>query len=128
MAKKEEKANPYNMKKSWHNVEDKQFVSSESVYFPDPESNSVEENTEESVQEEQEIQAEQKGDYKRPDYKKRYDDLKKHYDSKLNEFKQKELELTEQAQQGQVKYTPPKSEEELAEFKQKSEQNNLKKR
>jgi len=119
MAKKEEKANPYNMKKSWHNVEDKQFVSSESVYFPDPESNSVEENTEESVQEEQEIQAEQKGDYKRPDYKKRYDDLKKHYDSKLNEFKQKELELTEQAQQGQVKYTPPKSEEELAEFKQK---------
>jgi hypothetical protein len=119
MAKKEEKANPYNMKKSWHNVEDKQFVSSESVYFPDPESNSVEENTEESVQEEQEIQAEQKGNYKRPDYKKRYDDLKKHYDSKLNEFKQKELELTEQAQQGQVKYTPPKSEEELAEFKQK---------
>ena len=119
MAKKEEKANPYNLKKSWHNVEDKQFVSSESMYFPDPESNTVEENTEESVQEEQEVQTEKKGDYKRPDYKKRYDDLKKHYDSKLNEFKQKELELIEQAQQGQVKYTPPKSEEELAEFKQK---------
>ena len=119
MAKKEEKANPYNLKKSWHNVEDKQFVSSESMYFPDPESNTVEENTEESVQEEQEVQTEKKGDYKRPDYKKRYDDLKKHYDSKLNEFKQKELELLEQAQQGQVKYTPPKSEEELAEFKQK---------
>lgn len=119
MAKKEEKANPYNLKKSWHNVEDKQFVSSESMYFPDPESNTVEENTEEAVQEEQEVQTEKKGDYKRPDYKKRYDDLKKHYDSKLNEFKQKELELIEQAQQGQVKYTPPKSEEELAEFKQK---------
>ena len=119
MAKKEEKANPYNLKKSWHNVEDKQFVSSESMYFPDPESNTVEENTEESVQEEQEVQTEKKGDYKRPDYKKRYDDLKKHYDSKLNEFNQKELELIEQAQQGQVKYTPPKSEEELAEFKQK---------
>jgi hypothetical protein len=89
------------------------------MYFPDPESNTVEENTEESVQEEQEVQTEKKGDYKRPDYKKRYDDLKKHYDSKLNEFKQKELELIEQAQQGQVKYTPPKSEEELAEFKQK---------
>tara|TARA_Y100000816_G_scaffold123888_1_gene87094 strand:- start:211 stop:1068 length:858 start_codon:yes stop_codon:yes gene_type:complete len=119
MAKKEEKANPYNLKKSWHDVEDKQFVSSESMYFPEPESNTVEENTEESVQEEQEVQTEKKGDYKRPDYKKRYDDLKKHYDSKLNEFKQKELELIEQAQQGQVKYTPPKSEEELAEFKQK---------
>ena len=45
--------------------------------------------------------------------------MKKHYDSKLNEFKQKELELIEQAKEGQVKYTPPKSEEELAEFKQK---------
>jgi hypothetical protein len=119
MAKNEKKANPYNLKKSWHNVEDKQFVSSENVYFPDPESNNVEENTEESVQEEQEVQTEKKGNYKRPDYKKRYDDLKKHYDSKLNEFKQKELELIEQAQQGKVKYTPPKSEEELAEFKQK---------
>ena len=28
--------------------------------------------------------------YKKPDYKKRYDDLKKHYDSKLNEFKSRE--------------------------------------
>tara|TARA_R100000664_G_scaffold30218_1_gene42605 strand:+ start:53 stop:910 length:858 start_codon:yes stop_codon:yes gene_type:complete len=119
MAKKEEKANPYNLKKSWHNVEDKQFVSSENVYFPDPESNTVVENTEESVEQESEVQVEQKGNYKRPDYKKRYDDLKKHYDSKLNEFKQKELELIEQAKEGQVKYTPPKSEEELAEFKQK---------
>ena len=57
--------------------------------------------------------------YKRPNYKKRYDDLKKHYDSKLNEFKQREIELIEQAQEGKVKYTPPNSEEELKEFKQK---------
>ena len=119
MAKKEEKANPYNLKKSWHNVEDKQFVSSENVYFPNPESNNVEENVEEGVNEEQQVQEDSKQPYKRPNYKKRYDDLKKHYDSKLSEFKQRELELLEQAQQGQVKYTPPKSEEELAEFKQK---------
>ena len=119
MAKKEEKANPYNLKKSWHNVEDKQFVSSENVYFPDPESNNVEENVEEGVNEEQQVQEDSKQPYKRPNYKKRYDDLKKHYDSKLSEFKQRELELLEQAQQGQVKYTPPKSEEELADFKQK---------
>ena len=119
MAKKEEKANPYNMKKSWHNVEDKQFVSSESVYFPNPESNNVEENVEEGVNEEQQVQEDSKQPYKRPNYKKRYDDLKKHYDSKLGEFKQRELELLEQAQQGQVKYTPPKSQEELDEFKEK---------
>ena len=119
MAKNEEKANPYNLKKSWHNVEDKQFVSSENVYFPNPESNNVEENVEEGVNEEQQVQEDSKQPYKRPNYKKRYDDLKKHYDSKLSEFKQRELELLEQAQQGQVKYTPPKSEEELADFKQK---------
>ena len=119
MAKNEKKANPYNLKKSWHNVEDKQFVSSDSMYFPDPESNNVEENVEEGVNEEQQVQEDSKQPYKRPNYKKRYDDLKKHYDSKLSEFKQRELELLEQAQQGQVKYTPPKSEEELAAFKQK---------
>ena len=89
------------------------------MYFPDPESNNVEENVEEGVNEEQQVQEDSKQPYKRPNYKKRYDDLKKHYDSKLNEFKQRELELIEQAQQGQVKYTPPKSQEELDEFKQK---------
>ena len=117
MAKKEEKANPYNLKKSWHNVEDKQFVSSESMYFPDPESNTVEENTEESVQEDQEVQTEKKGDYKRPDYKKRYDDLKKHYDSKLNEFKLREQELLEEATKNRTEYQAPKTEEELEQFK-----------
>ena len=89
------------------------------MYFPNPESNNVEENVEEGVNEEQQVQEDSKQPYKRPNYKKRYDDLKKHYDSKLSEFKQRELELLEQAQQGQVKYTPPKSEEELADFKQK---------
>ena len=40
------------------------------------------------------VEAEEKSvPYKKPDYKKRYDDLKKHYDSKLNEFKSREEEL-----------------------------------
>jgi hypothetical protein len=34
----------------------------------------------------------------RTNYKKRYDDLKKHYDQKIATFKQKELELTAMAQ------------------------------
>ena len=29
----EPKANPYNAKKDWHNVEDKPFVSSDSLFF-----------------------------------------------------------------------------------------------
>lgn len=116
---KQEKANPYNADKSWHKVEEKVFVDSSNLYFPDPEAE-TEEVEAEGVQEE-EVQDTKSDDkpYKRPDYKKRYDDLKRHYDNKLNEFKQKEQELLEQAREGQVKYTPPKSEEELAEFKQK---------
>ena len=115
MMAKEEKANPYNMEKSWHKVEEKVFVDSNELFFPEPEANT--EEVEEEVMEEKEV--EQAKPYKRPNYKKRYDDLKKHYDSKLDEFKQREQELLDQAREGQVKYTPPKSEEELSEFKKK---------
>jgi len=117
---KEEKANPYNAEKSWHKVEQKVFVDSNNLFFPDPEEE-TEEVEAEGVNEEQEVKETKSDDkpYKRPDYKKRYDDLKRHYDSKLNEFKQREQELLDQAREGQPKYVPPKSEEELAEFKQK---------
>ena len=60
------------------------------------------------------------------DYKKRYDDLKKHYDAKLNEFKNEreqlalELDtfkqLTHELPRGAK---PPKTMEELQEFKEK---------
>ena len=117
---KEEKANPYNMKKSWHKVEEKPFVSSNSMFFPDTKTENVEdEGNKIEEQQAQEEVVEKDKPYKRPNYKKRYDDLNKHYDSKLNEFKQREIELIEQAQEGKVKYTPPKSEEELKEFKEK---------
>jgi len=114
---KEEKANPYNADKSWHKVEEKVFVDSNNLFFNDPDVEPQEVEAE-GVNEEQEVK-ETKTPYKRPDYKKRYDDLKRHYDSKLNEFKQRELELLDQAREGQPKYTPPKSAEELAEFKEK---------
>ena len=38
---KEEKANPYNYKKSWHEVEQKDFVDSTQLYFQDPETEEV---------------------------------------------------------------------------------------
>ena len=117
---KEEKANPYNMKKSWHKVEEKPFVSSNCMFFPDTKTEIVEdEGNKIEEQQAQEEVVEKDKPYKRPNYKKRYDDLKKQYDSKLNEFKQREIELIAQAQEGKVKYTPPKSEEELKEFKEK---------
>ena len=47
--------------------------------------------------------------YKKPDYKKRYDDLKRHYDSKLNEFKSREQELLEEATKNKADYQAPKT-------------------
>jgi hypothetical protein len=48
-------------------------------------------------------------------YKKRYDDLKKHYDAKLNEFRQREQELLAASQ---PEYQAPKSEEDLVQFRE----------
>ena len=110
---KEEKANPYNAKKEWHNIEDKPFVSSESLFFA-PES---EVKAEPSSVEEIEQEVSEDKPYKRPNYKKRYDDLKKHYDSKLNEFKHREQELLEEATKNRTEYKTPKSAEELEQFK-----------
>ena len=110
---KEEEANPYNAKKDWHNLEDKPFVSSDSLFFtPENQANAEPE----SVEEIEQVVSEDKP-YKRPNYKKRYDDLKKHYDAKLNEFKSREQELLEEATKNRTEYNTPKSPEELEQFK-----------
>ena len=108
-----EEANPYNAKKEWHNVEDKPFVSSDSLFFA-PES---EAKAEPSSVEEIEQEVSEDKPYKRPNYKKRYDDLKKHYDNKLNEFKSREQELLQEATKNRTEYKTPKSAEELEQFK-----------
>ena len=109
----EETANPYNMNKSWHTDDEKDFEDSNGVYFNKPQSKPSK-NVEEPVGQE----ASKDEPYKRPDYKKRYDDLKKHYDSKLNEFKSREQELLEQAAETRPNYVAPKSPEELEKFRQ----------
>lgn len=115
---KEEQANPYNLKKSWHDGEDKPFKSSNEMFFEEP-TNESNEVTEAVVEPQEAIQEEAKeAPYKKPDYKKRYDDLKKHYDSKLNEFKSREQELLEEATKNRTDYEAPKTEEELEQFKQ----------
>lgn len=57
------------------------------------------------------------------DYKKRYDDLKKHYDSKVNEFKEEIANLRTAINDRAVEMprgvTPPRTQEELDEFKEK---------
>ena len=119
---KEETPNPYNANKPWHKGKDKPFLSSDTMYFEEPSEknklfktdNITEVEAEGSVNTE-ELETTKDKPYKKPDYKKRYDDLKKHYDSKLNEFKSREVELLNQVQQPE--YTAPKSEEELEKFK-----------
>jgi len=111
-----QKANPYNAKKDWHDVKDKPFVSSDSLFFDKPVSTEHDESDEIEA-EKQEIEATKDKPYKRPNYKKRYDDLKTHYDSRLNEFKAREQELIQEAVSNRPEYKAPKSAEELEKFK-----------
>tara|TARA_R100000654_G_C2673955_1_gene126476 strand:+ start:400 stop:1266 length:867 start_codon:yes stop_codon:yes gene_type:complete len=115
---KEETANPYNEKKSWHSdEEDKAFESADGMFFSDPDKAKSNDDVEQSVEQEAAEESPKDQPYKRPNYKKRYDDLKKHYDAKLNEFKSREQELLEEATKNRQTYKAPKSQEELEEFK-----------
>ena len=117
MATQAKNANPYNAKKEWHKQDEKQFVSADDgLFFQDPQKeNEVQEEIKESKQSKQ---VSKDKPYSKPDYKKRYDDLKSHYDSKLNEFKVREQELLEKVSENSPKYKAPKSEEDLEKFKQ----------
>jgi len=103
----EEVSNPYNARKSWHTPDKPRMGDADGLFYPEQQATLDEEAPEEEAQ-----------PRKRTNYKKRYDDLKKHYDDKLAEFKQREQELTAMAQAAQPAYAPPKSEEELESFKQ----------
>ena len=92
------------------------------MFFEEPQnklfnSDDVMEVGEEGSVNTEELESTKDTPYKRPNYKKRYDDLKKHYDSKLNEFKSREQELIEEATKNRTDYKAPKSPEELEQFK-----------
>jgi hypothetical protein len=120
---KEEMPNPYNYKKAWHQGEDKPFKSADDgLFFEEPQnklykSNDITEVEAEGSVNTEELETKKDTPYKKPDYKKRYDDLKRHYDTKLNEFKSREQELIEEATKNRTEYKAPKSAEELEEFK-----------
>jgi len=112
-----QKANPYNAKKDWHNVEDKPFVSSNSLFFDNTATTEHDESDEIEAEKQEEVEAAKDKPYKQPNYKKRYDDLKKHYDNSLNNFRQRETELLEKVTANQPEYKAPKTAEELEQFK-----------
>ena len=108
----EEVANPYNARKSWHTQERKKSLSAaESLYYP-------EDDEEPQQQKATRRKAPSTEDEPSTNYKKRYDDLKKHYDQKLSEFKIKEQELMEQARSAEPAYQAPKSQEDLDRFRE----------
>ena len=110
-----QQANPYNAKKDWHDVKDKPFVSSDSLFF-DTKATTEHDESDAIEAEKQEVEANKDKPYKQPNYKKRYDDLKAHYDSRLDEFKAREQELIQEAVSNRPDYKAPKSAEELEEF------------
>ena len=78
--------NPYNAKKDWHEVEDKPFVSSNSLYFEEPseknklfDSDDINDIKAEGSVNVEELEVKEDKPYKRPDYKKRYEEFKKQY-------------------------------------------------
>lgn len=106
----EKKPNPYNAKKEWHTPDAPRTESADGLFFQPQQSK------EEATPEERPPQKNSKD----VNYKKRYDDLKKHYDSKIAEFKQKEQELIAEVAAKEPKYQAPKTLEELEQFKAKN--------
>jgi len=106
----EKKPNPYNAKKEWHQSEAPRMESADGLFF------APQQSEEEATPKERPPQKNSKD----VDYKKRYDDLKKHYDSKIAEFKQKEQELVAEVAAKEPKYQAPKTLEELEQFKAKN--------
>ena len=106
----EEVSNPYNARKPWHKQARKQTPSAaESLYYED--------DTEPQQQKATRKKAPSSEDEPSTNYKKRYDDLKKHYDQKLSEFKRTEQELRDQAREVEPQYQAPKSQEDLDRFR-----------
>ena len=119
---KEQEPNPYNQKKDYLDY-DKMDKAAETS-FADANTLAVKQDRPKVVidtMEKEDTSAEptepENQPYKKVDYKKRYDDLKKHYDGRVTSFKQREDELLAEVRSNRPKYKAPKSAEELAAFK-----------
>ena len=119
---KEQEPNPYNMKKDYLDYDamdeaaKKPFADANTMAVKkDPPKVVV--DTMEKQEDTPEEPAPEDKPYTKVDYKKRYDDLKKHYDGRVNSFKAREDELLAEIKSNRPKYKAPKSAEEIAAFK-----------
>ena len=106
----EQVPNLYNAKKSWHTPDKPSQGNADGLFYERQETQAT------STDEESDRPPEDK-QAKGANYKKRYDDLKKHYDQRVSQFKQKEQELLAEAAVKAPAYKAPKSLEELEQFK-----------
>ena len=111
----EQKPNLYNQRKSWHteDVMPTDNPASADSLFIEPTTS----NPEPQQSQGEEVVEQETAGEKSSNYKKRYDDLKKHYDSRVSQFKQREQELLAEATANRPEYKAPKSVEELEQFK-----------
>ena len=95
------------MNKPWHKPDGPPIETADQMFFEKPQQQATLE--------------EEAPDYsapkKRTNYKKRYDDLKRHYDDRVSEFKQKEQELVAVIKSAQTNYQAPKTQKELETFR-----------
>ena len=112
MIEEEREANPYNMKKPWHEADGKRMPQADELYYEDdaPKPKATRQKRKSAPEEDTSTT--------NHNYKKRYDDLKKRYDQKLGEFKQRELAFEPQLQATQPRYEAPKSQEEIQQFRE----------
>ncbi len=128
--------NPYNKKKKWDNSNSKadtgfQSADDSLAYVADKKEAVIssgapilEKEEEAKIIEEAQatdsdsLKEEKIEKYKKVDFKKRYDDLKKHYDRKLGDWKSKEQALKAEMLAGRTTYVAPKTPEELATFRE----------
>ena len=106
----EPEANMYNAKKPWHKPDGPPMQNSDSLFYENQAT-----LQQEAPDEEEQQEAPKR---KRANYKKRYDDLKKHYDDKISQFKQREQELLAETRASRPQYEAPKSIEDLERFRE----------
>jgi uncharacterized protein YutD len=131
-------ANPYNANKKWDNSnkDAKRGIkgANDSLAYRAPRKEAVISNGETTILEEEKVttdtatteatsvddtyKEEPNDKFKKVDFKKRYDDLKKHYDRKLGDWKSKETSLKAEMLANRPTYTAPKTPEELATFRE----------
>ena len=104
----EPEANLYHAKKPWHKPDGPPVQSSASLFYEN-------QATPQAAPDEEEKEAPKR---KRANYKKIYDDLKKHYDDRVSQFKQREQELLAETRASQPQYEAPKSIEDLERFRE----------